>query len=67
MSSMASISQDFALKITCFMICRDFNNAYFMELLAGDFSLLPEFSNKINARCYSIVEICSIANQNIDG
>ena len=62
---MASISQDFALTITCFTICRNFNNAYFTELFASDFSLLPGFSNKINVTC-SFVEICSIANQNID-
>ena len=66
MNSMASISQDFALTITCFTICRNFNNAYFTELFAGDFSLLPGFSNKINVTRYSFVEICSIANQNID-
>ena len=65
MNSMASISQDFALTITCFTICRNFN-AYFTELFAGDFSLLPGFSNKINVTRYSFVEICSIANQNID-
>ena len=49
----------------CFTICRNFQNAYFMELLATGFYWLPGFSNKINTTHYSIVESCSIVNQNI--
>ena len=47
------------------MICRDFKNAYLMELLAIDFYWLSGFSNKIKAARYSIDESYSIVNQNI--
>ena len=36
-----------------------------MELFTTGFYWLPRFSNIINATHYSIVESCSIANQNI--
>ena len=49
----------------CFTICRNFRNAYFTELLATGFYWLPEFPNKIKATRYSIVESCSMVNQNI--
>ena len=42
-----------------------YNNACFTELLATSFYWLPGFSNKINAPRCSIVESCSIVNQNI--
>ena len=47
------------------MICRDFKNAYLMELLAIGFYWLLGFSNKIKAARYSIDESYSIVNQNI--
>ena len=46
------------------MICKNFKNTY-TDLLATGFYWLPGFSNKISARHYSIVESCSIVNQNI--
>ena len=49
----------------CFTICRNFRNACFTELLATGFYWLPEFPNKIKATRYSIVESCSMVNQNI--
>ena len=36
-----------------------------MEILATGFYWLPRFSNKINTTHYSVVESCSIVNQNI--
>ena len=63
---MTSISQDFCIdSYLCFAICRNFKNAYFMELLATGFYWLPGFSNKINATRYSIVKSCSVVNENI--
>ena len=49
----------------CFRICRNFKSVYFLELFATGFSWLSVFSNKIKATQYSIVECCSIVNQNI--
>ena len=51
-------------KWLCFTICRNVKNVYFEELLPTGFYWLPSFSNKINATRYSIVESCSIVNQN---
>ena len=47
------------------MIYRNFKNAYFTELLATSFYWLPGFSEKIDTTRFSIVESCSIVNQNI--
>ena len=47
------------------MIYKNFKNAYVTKLSATGFYWLPEFSNKINATCYSIIESCFIVNQNI--
>ena len=66
MNFITSISQDFCIdNYFCFMICRNFKNAYFMELLATGFYWLPGFSNKINTTHYSIVKSSSPVNENI--
>ena len=49
----------------CFTICRNFNNAYFTELLITSLYWLQGFSNQINETCYSVVESCPIVNKNI--
>ena len=66
MNFITSISQDFCIdNYLCFMICRNFKNAYFTELLATGSYWLPAFSNKINATHYSIVKSSSPVNENI--
>ena len=52
-------------QLVMFTICRNFQNAYFMEPHVTGFYWLPGFSNKINATHYSTFESCSIVNQNI--